>query len=90
VESRASPPVPPPYDYHAVIDAAVIDVAYDRTHLAQDDIAAASAAVRNNLAKTANMVMVGIMYLQLMHLRREDYDFQHYENAGNQGSRGLH
>jgi len=50
-------------------------VAYDRTHLAQDDIATASATVRNNLAKTANMVMVEIMYLRLMHLRREDYDF---------------
>ena len=37
-----------------------IDVAFDRTHLAQDDIATASATVRNNLAKPANMVMVDL------------------------------
>ena len=33
-------------------------MAYDRTQLAEDDIATASATVRNNLNKTANMVMV--------------------------------
>ncbi len=37
-----------------------IDVAYDRTQLAQDDIVTASATVRNNLKKTANMVMVDL------------------------------
>ncbi len=37
-----------------------IDVAYDRTHLAQNDMATASATVRNNLDKTANMVMVDL------------------------------
>jgi uncharacterized protein YfaS (alpha-2-macroglobulin family) len=37
-----------------------IDVAYDRTRLAQDDIAMASATVRNNLPKAANMVMVDL------------------------------
>jgi uncharacterized protein YfaS (alpha-2-macroglobulin family) len=37
-----------------------IDVAYDRTHLAQDDIATATAAIRNNLTKPANMVMVDL------------------------------
>ena len=37
-----------------------IDVAYDRTHLAQDDIATASATIKNNLDKTANMVMVDL------------------------------
>jgi hypothetical protein len=37
-----------------------IDVAYDRTHLAQDDIATATATVRNHLAKPANMVMVDL------------------------------
>ena len=37
-----------------------IDVAYDRTHLAQDDIATATATVTNNLPKTANMVMVDL------------------------------
>jgi len=37
-----------------------IDVTYDRTRLAQDDIATASATVRNNLQKAANMVMVDL------------------------------
>jgi len=37
-----------------------IDVTYDRTHLAQDEIATATASIRNNLGKTANMVMVDL------------------------------
>jgi hypothetical protein len=37
-----------------------IDVAYDRTQLAQDDIATATATVRNNLPKPANMVMIDL------------------------------
>jgi hypothetical protein len=37
-----------------------IDVAYDRTHMAQDDIATATATVKNNLRKAANMVMVDL------------------------------
>jgi len=37
-----------------------IDVAYDRTHLAQDDIATATATVKSNLHKVANMVMVDL------------------------------
>jgi len=41
-------------------EALSIDVAYDRTHLAQDDIATATAAIRNNLTKSANMVMVDL------------------------------
>ena len=37
-----------------------INVAYDRTRLAQSDIATATATIRNNLAKTASMVMVDL------------------------------
>jgi uncharacterized protein YfaS (alpha-2-macroglobulin family) len=37
-----------------------IAVNYDRTRLAQDDIATATATVRNNLKKNANMVMVDL------------------------------
>jgi hypothetical protein len=37
-----------------------IDVAYDRTRLAQDDIATATTTIRNNLSKTANMVMIDL------------------------------
>jgi uncharacterized protein YfaS (alpha-2-macroglobulin family) len=35
-------------------------VKYDRTRLSQDDIATATATVKNNLHKTANMVMVDL------------------------------
>jgi len=37
-----------------------IDVAYDRKQLAQNDLAKATATIRNNLPKTANMVMVDL------------------------------
>ncbi|MGO9966289.1 MAG: MG2 domain-containing protein [Bryobacteraceae bacterium] len=37
-----------------------IDVSYDRTRLAQDDVAAATATVKNNLDRAANMVMVDL------------------------------
>ncbi len=37
-----------------------IDVAYDRTHMAQDDIATATATVKNNLHTVATMVMVDL------------------------------
>ena len=37
-----------------------IDIAYDRTKLAQNDIVTATATVRNNLKETANMVMVDL------------------------------
>ena len=41
-------------------EALSIDVAYDRTKLAQNDIVAATATIRNNLRQTANMVMVDL------------------------------
>jgi uncharacterized protein YfaS (alpha-2-macroglobulin family) len=49
-----------PWDQKPAGEALSIDVAYDRTRLAQDDIATASATVHNNLGKTANMVIVDL------------------------------
>ena len=49
-----------PWDAKPVAEALSIDVTYDRTRLAQDDIATAIATVKNNLDKTANMVMVDL------------------------------
>ncbi len=49
-----------PWDEKAPGEPLSIDVAYDRTHLSQDDVATASATVRNNLDKAANMVMVDL------------------------------
>jgi hypothetical protein len=40
-----------PWDEKPAGEALSIDVAYDRAHLAQDDIATATATVRNNLAR---------------------------------------
>ncbi len=37
-----------------------IDVTYDRTRLAQDDLATATASIHNNLPKSANMVMIDL------------------------------
>ncbi|MGB9360892.1 MAG: hypothetical protein WCA99_04790, partial [Candidatus Sulfotelmatobacter sp.] len=49
-----------PWDENLANEALSINVAYDRTHLAQDDIAAATATIKNNLPKNANMVMVDL------------------------------
>lgn len=49
-----------PWEEKPANEAMSIDVAYDRTHLAQDDIATATATITNNLPKSANMVMVDL------------------------------
>jgi len=51
-----------------------IDVAYDRTHLAQDDIATATATVKSNLQKVANMVMVDLGIPPGFDLLSEDFE----------------
>ncbi|HET8824374.1 MAG TPA: alpha-2-macroglobulin family protein, partial [Terriglobales bacterium] len=49
-----------PWDEKTSNEPLSISVAYDRTHLAQDDIATATASVKNNMDKTAKMVMVDL------------------------------
>ncbi len=49
-----------PWDEKPALEPLSIEVAYDRTHLAQDDLATATAIIKNNLSKTANMVMVDL------------------------------
>jgi alpha-2-macroglobulin-like protein len=49
-----------PWDDQPMNEPLSINVAYDRTHLAQDDIATAIATVKNNMDKSANMVMVDL------------------------------
>jgi uncharacterized protein YfaS (alpha-2-macroglobulin family) len=49
-----------PWDQKPENEALSINVAYDRTHLVQDDMATVTATVRNNLTKAANMVMVDL------------------------------
>jgi hypothetical protein len=49
-----------PWDKKPLDEALSIDIAYDRTTLAQDDLAKATATIKNNLPKSANMVMVDL------------------------------
>ena len=49
-----------PWEEKPVTEPLSIDVAYDRTKLAQNDIATEKVTIHNNLDKTANMVMVDL------------------------------
>ena len=49
-----------PWDKKPDNEPLSIDVAYDRTHLVQDDVATATATIKNNLPKPANLVMVDL------------------------------
>jgi len=51
-----------------------IDIAYDRTQLAQNELATATATIRNNLPKSANMVMVDLGIPPGFDLLSEDLD----------------
>ncbi|HEY1339666.1 MAG TPA: MG2 domain-containing protein [Bryobacteraceae bacterium] len=68
-------------------EALSIDVAYDRTRLAQDDIAKAVATVRNNLAKSANMVMVDLGIPPGFDLLAEDLQTYQEQSAGRKSGR---
>jgi hypothetical protein len=68
-------------------EALSIDVAYDRTHLAQDDIATATATVRNNLDKQANMVMVDLGIPPGFDLLSEDLQAYLEKTAPQKGGR---
>jgi len=64
-----------------------IGVVYDRTHLAQDDIVTATATVKNNLSKTANMVMVDLGIPPGFDLLTEDLQDYQEKSAGRKGGR---
>jgi hypothetical protein len=64
-----------------------IGVAYDRTRLAQDDIATATATVKNNLNKTANMVMVDLGIPPGFDLLTEDLQSYQEKSAHRKGGR---
>jgi uncharacterized protein YfaS (alpha-2-macroglobulin family) len=63
-----------PWDQKPQGEPMSIDVAYDRTRLAQDDIATATVTVKNNLRKAANMVMVDVGIPPGFDLLTEDLD----------------
>jgi hypothetical protein len=64
-----------------------IGVAYDRTQLSQDDIATATATVKNNLNKSANMVMVDLGIPPGFDLLSEDLQDMVEKTAGRKGGK---
>jgi uncharacterized protein YfaS (alpha-2-macroglobulin family) len=76
-----------PWDKKPENEALSIDVAYDRTHLAQDDIATATATIKNNLRKSANMVMVDLGIPPGFDLLAEDLQDYHEKSAGQKSGR---
>jgi len=76
-----------PWDEKPAQEALSIKVAYDRTHLAQDDIATATATVTNNLGKSANMVMVDLGIPPGFDLLSEDLQSYVERTAGEKSAR---
>jgi uncharacterized protein YfaS (alpha-2-macroglobulin family) len=71
-----------PWDNKPVKEPLSIDVAYDRTTLAQNDIATATATIRNNLDKSAKMVMVDLGIPPGFDLLTEDLQTYQEKTAG--------
>ena len=76
-----------PWDEKPADEPLSIDVTYDRTRLAQDDIATATATVKNNLAKAANMVMVDLGIPPGFDLLSEDLQAYQEKSAGRKSGR---
>jgi hypothetical protein len=64
-----------------------ISVAYDRTRLAQDEIATATAVVKNNLNKAANMVMIDLGIPPGFELLSEDLEAYKEKSSGAKSGR---
>jgi hypothetical protein len=76
-----------PWDQKPAHEALSIDVTYDRTRLSQDDIATATATVKNNLATRANMVMVDLGIPPGFDLHSEDLQTFQEQTAASKGGR---
>jgi hypothetical protein len=76
-----------PWDAQPAHEPLSIEVAYDRSQLAQDDIATATATVRNNLTTTANMVMVDLGIPPGFDLLTEDLQTYQEKSAGQKSGR---
>jgi uncharacterized protein YfaS (alpha-2-macroglobulin family) len=76
-----------PWDEKPASEDLSIDVSYDRTRLAQDDIAIATATIRNNLPKSANMVMVDLGIPPGFDLLSEDLQTLVEKTAGQKSAR---
>jgi len=75
-----------PWDEKPAPEALSINVSYDRTRLAQDDLATATATIKNNLSKSAKMVMVDLGIPPGFELLSEDlHDYQAKSTKLNSG-----
>jgi uncharacterized protein YfaS (alpha-2-macroglobulin family) len=64
-----------------------ISVKYDRTNLAQDDVASATVTARNNMNKVANMVMIDVGIPPGFDLLAEDLQAFQEKSANRKGGR---
>ena len=71
-----------PWDVRPAAEPLSIDVTYDRTHLVQNNIATATVTIKNNLSKTANMVMVDLGIPPGFDLLSEDMQAFEEKNTG--------
>jgi len=71
-----------PWDQKPAVEPLSIDVSYDRTSLFQDDIATATATVRNNLHKAAKMVILDLGIPPGFELLTEDLQDYRDKSAG--------
>lgn len=76
-----------PWDKKPANEPLSIDVAYDRTRLAQDDIATVTATIKNNLPKAANMVMADLGIPPGFDLLSEDLQTYQEKSAGQKSGR---
>jgi uncharacterized protein YfaS (alpha-2-macroglobulin family) len=76
-----------PWDEKPVAEPLSIEVAYDRTKLVQNDLATATVTIRNNLTKTANMVMVDLGIPPGFDLLSEDLQSFQEKSAGDKSGR---
>ena len=76
-----------PWDEKGEKEPLSISVDYDRNKLAQDDVVTATATIRNNLPKTANMVMVDLGIPPGFDLLSEDLQDYQEKSAGMKSGR---
>ena len=76
-----------PWQTSPRLKALSIDVAYDRTRLAENEVVSATATIRNNMHATANMVMVDLGIPPGFDLLSEDLQDLVEKSAGANGGR---
>jgi uncharacterized protein YfaS (alpha-2-macroglobulin family) len=76
-----------PWEDREPNEALSISVNYDRTRLAQDDVATATATMKNNLGKVAKMVMVDLGIPPGFDLLSEDLQGYQEKTAGRKSGR---